>query len=114
MLVLDAGAFVAVERGSRDLVALIKRERLAARRSPAAAWSPRSGTVVADGRAPWPGSWPVLTWLPSTTGWDGEPACSLPAAARPMPLMPSWWASQPHAATASPQIPATDPHLRKP
>ncbi len=33
MLVLDAGAFVAVERGSRDVVALIKRERLA-RRSP--------------------------------------------------------------------------------
>jgi hypothetical protein len=33
MLVLDAGAFAAVERGSRDVVALIKRERLA-RRSP--------------------------------------------------------------------------------
>jgi hypothetical protein len=31
MLVLDAGAFVAVERGSRDVVALIKRERLAGR-----------------------------------------------------------------------------------
>ncbi len=31
MLVLDAGAFVAVEHGSRDLVALIKRERLAGR-----------------------------------------------------------------------------------
>jgi hypothetical protein len=31
MLVLDAGAFVAVERGSRDLAALIKRERLAGR-----------------------------------------------------------------------------------
>lgn len=31
MLVLDAGAFVAVERGSRDVVALVKRERLAGR-----------------------------------------------------------------------------------
>jgi hypothetical protein len=31
MLVLDAGAFVAVERGDRDVVALVKRERLADR-----------------------------------------------------------------------------------
>jgi hypothetical protein len=31
MLVLDAGAFVAVERGDRDVVALVKRERLARR-----------------------------------------------------------------------------------
>jgi hypothetical protein len=31
MLVLDAGALVAVERGSRDIIALIKRERLAGR-----------------------------------------------------------------------------------
>lgn len=31
MLVLDAGAFVAVERNDRDVVALIKRERLAGR-----------------------------------------------------------------------------------
>jgi hypothetical protein len=31
MLVLDAGAFVAVERGDRGTVALIKRERLAGR-----------------------------------------------------------------------------------
>jgi hypothetical protein len=31
MLVLDAGALVAVERGSRDVIALIKRERLAGR-----------------------------------------------------------------------------------
>lgn len=31
MLLLDAGAFVAVERGSRDVVALVKRERLAGR-----------------------------------------------------------------------------------
>jgi hypothetical protein len=31
VLVLDAGAFVAVERGDRDVVALIKRERLAGR-----------------------------------------------------------------------------------
>ena len=31
MLVLDAGAFVAVERGSRDVVALIKREHLVGR-----------------------------------------------------------------------------------
>ena len=32
-LILDAGAFVAVERGERDVVALVKRERLA-KRSP--------------------------------------------------------------------------------
>ena len=31
MLVLGAGAFVAVERGDRDVVALLKRERLAGR-----------------------------------------------------------------------------------
>ena len=31
MLILDAGAFVAVERGDRDVVALVKRERLAGR-----------------------------------------------------------------------------------
>jgi hypothetical protein len=31
MLVLDAGAFVAAERGNRDVVALVKRERLAGR-----------------------------------------------------------------------------------
>jgi hypothetical protein len=31
VLVLDAGAFMAVERGDRDVVALIKRERLAGR-----------------------------------------------------------------------------------
>jgi hypothetical protein len=31
VLVLDAGAFVAVERGDRDTVALIKRERLVGR-----------------------------------------------------------------------------------
>jgi hypothetical protein len=31
MLVLDAAAFVAVERGDRDVVALVKRERLAGR-----------------------------------------------------------------------------------
>jgi hypothetical protein len=31
MLVLDAGAFLAIERGDRDVVALIKRERLAER-----------------------------------------------------------------------------------
>jgi hypothetical protein len=42
MLVLDAGAFVAVERGSRDVVALVKRERLA-RRPPIT-----SGGVVAQ------------------------------------------------------------------
>lgn len=30
-IILDAGAFVAVERGDRDLVAIIKRERLADR-----------------------------------------------------------------------------------
>jgi len=42
MLVLDAGAFVAVERGNRDVVALVKRERLAGR-SPVT-----SGGVVAQ------------------------------------------------------------------
>ncbi|MGH3934202.1 MAG: hypothetical protein ACRDS1_04365 [Pseudonocardiaceae bacterium] len=31
MLVLDAGAFLAVERGDRDVVALVKRERLTGR-----------------------------------------------------------------------------------
>jgi hypothetical protein len=31
MLVLDAGAFVAVEHGSRDVVALVKRERITGR-----------------------------------------------------------------------------------
>jgi hypothetical protein len=31
MLVLDAGAFVAVERADREVVALVKRERLAGR-----------------------------------------------------------------------------------
>jgi hypothetical protein len=31
MLILDAGAFAAVERGDRDVVALVKRERLAGR-----------------------------------------------------------------------------------
>lgn len=30
-VVLDAGAFVAVERGDRDLIAIVKRERLANR-----------------------------------------------------------------------------------
>ena len=30
-LLLDAGAFVAVERGDRDVIALVKRERLAER-----------------------------------------------------------------------------------
>ncbi len=42
MLVLDAGAFVAVERGAREVVALVKRERLAGR-SPLT-----SGGVVAQ------------------------------------------------------------------
>lgn len=31
MLILDAGAFVAVERGDREVAALVKRERLAGR-----------------------------------------------------------------------------------
>jgi hypothetical protein len=31
MLLLDAGAFIAVERGDREVVALVKRERLAGR-----------------------------------------------------------------------------------
>jgi hypothetical protein len=42
MLVLDAGAFIAAERGDRDVIALVKAERLADR-------SPRShGGVVAQ------------------------------------------------------------------
>lgn len=31
MLILDAGAFVAVERGSREVIALVKREQLTGR-----------------------------------------------------------------------------------
>lgn len=31
MLILDAGAFVAVDRGDREIVALVKRERIAGR-----------------------------------------------------------------------------------
>jgi hypothetical protein len=43
MLVLDAGAFPAVERGDRAVMALVKRERLAG-------WVPvTSGGVVAPG-----------------------------------------------------------------
>jgi hypothetical protein len=42
MLVLDAGAFLAVERGDRAVVALVKRERLAGR-APVT-----SGAVVAQ------------------------------------------------------------------
>ena len=30
-MILDAGAFIAIERGDRDLLALVKRERLAGR-----------------------------------------------------------------------------------
>ena len=81
MLVLDAGAFVAVERGVRKVVALVKRERLAGR-PPVT-----SGGVVAqvwrggrDGRRPWPGCSPASTSRPSTTDWDGEPGCCSPAA----------------------------------
>ena len=114
MLVLDAGAFVAVERGSRDIVALVKRERLAGR-PPVT-----SGSVVAQvwrggsGRqAPVTRLLAGPTSLPSTTGWDGEPGCCSPAAASPMPLMPLWCASQPTATTSSPLIPATCAHLRK-
>jgi hypothetical protein len=58
MLVLDAGAFVAVERGNRDVVALVKRERLAGRPPvtsggrgcPGLAW--RQRTAGAYGPAP--------------------------------------------------------------
>ena len=41
-LLLDAGAFVAVERGDRDVVALVKRERLAQRSPLAMAASSRN------------------------------------------------------------------------
>ena len=114
MLVLDAGAFVALERGSRDVVALIKRERLAGR-SPttsggvvAQVWRGGSGRQVPMARL-----LAGTTWLPSTTGWDDEPACSLAAAASPMLLTPLWCAWQPTATTSSLQIPATCTHLRK-
>ena len=60
MLVLDAGAFVAVERGDRDVVALVKRERLAGRVPVtnggvvAQVWRGGSGP-----RHPSPGYWPA-------------------------------------------------------
>lgn len=89
MLVLDAGAFVAVERGDRDVVALVKRERLAGR-------SPVTGGGVvaqvwrgaADGRHSLPAFWPASKSHPSMTAWDGEPGCSWPVPACPTPSMP--------------------------
>ena len=45
MLALDAGAFLAVERGDRDVVALVKRERMAGR------LPVTSGGVVARGQS---------------------------------------------------------------
>ena len=114
MLVLDAGAFVAVEHGSRDVVALIKRERLAGR-SPVT-----SGGVVAQ---VWRGGSgrqvPVARLLAGTDvtplddGLGRRPACSWPAAASPMPSMPPWCVWRPTATTSSLQIPATCAHLRK-
>ncbi len=49
MLVLDAGAFVAIEHGSRDVVALVKRERLACRTDGASA--PEFGELLGKGSA---------------------------------------------------------------
>ncbi len=49
MLVLDAGAFVAIEHGSRDVVALVKRERLACRTDGASA--PEFGELLGKGPA---------------------------------------------------------------
>ena len=113
MLVLDAGAFVAVERGSRDVVALVKRERLAGR-SPVT-----SGGVVAQVWRGGSGPQVPVARLLAGTGVApiddrlGRRACSLPAAATPMPLMPPWCAWQPTATTSLLQIPATCTHLRK-
>jgi hypothetical protein len=56
-LILDAGAFVAVERGDRDIVALVKRERLAER-------APLThGGVVAQVWRGWAGRQTILTRL---------------------------------------------------
>jgi hypothetical protein len=43
MLVLDPRAFLAVERGDRDVVALVKRERLARAGAGDQRWSGRPG-----------------------------------------------------------------------
>ena len=76
-LIFDAGAFVAIERGDRDLVALIKRERLA-NRSPLT-----HGGVIGQ---VWRGGFgrqanldccPVWTSALSMTTWDVVPgSCS--------------------------------------
>ena len=114
MLVLDAGAFVAVERGSRDVVALIKRERLAGR-SPVSS----SGVVAQVWRG---GSGRQVSIARLLAGTDVAPiddklgrraACSWPVAASPMPSMPLWCAWRPTATTSSLQIPATCAYLRK-
>jgi len=95
MLVLDAGAFVAVERGSRDVAALIKRERLAGR-SPVT-----SGGVVAQ---VWRGgSGRQVPMARLLAGTDVAPIDD-------MPLMPLWCAWPPTATTSSRQTPATCAH----
>jgi hypothetical protein len=56
MLVLDAGAFLAVERGDREVMALVKRERLAGRVPVTSGeWSLRGGVTGSDGRRRSPG-----------------------------------------------------------
>ena len=94
MLVLDAGAFVAVERGDRDVVALVKREHLAGR-PPVT-----SRGVVAQvwrggpgGRQNSPGCSPGCRLRRSMTGWGGVRGCCWPAAASLMRSTRPWCAS---------------------
>src|SRR5512135_2387452 len=105
MLVLDAGAFVAVERGDRGVVALVKRERLAGR------VPVTSGGVVAQ---VWRGGRgrqvPVARLLAGTDvaaiddRWGAGRGCCWPAAASGMRLTPPWCAWPPTATIFSPLI----------
>jgi hypothetical protein len=115
MLVLDAGAFVAVERGSRDVVALIKRERLAGR-SPVT-----NGGVVAQ---VWRGgSGRQVSMARLLAGTDVAPVDDRLGRRAGMLLARSGQSDaidaavcawQPTATTSSLQILATCAHLRKP
>jgi len=88
VLVLDAGAFVAVERGDRDVVALIKRERLAGR-VPVS----HGGVVAQVWRAGTGPQVPVARLLAGVDvaalddGLGGERACCRPMPTRSMPSM---------------------------
>jgi hypothetical protein len=88
MLVLHAGAFVAVERGDRDVAALVKRERLAG-------WSPRCGAAPAGGRSRSRACSLAWTSRQSMTRWGAVRVCCCPAAASPRPLMPRRYVWQP-------------------